>query len=105
MDYFVPNFGVDPEITNAQASLSETEKLMEQKFNLPDPDTQKPGYPVNYSVPNFGPDHDIRTSKKPLLLLKRSLATIGTLLPTKTASIPCHNQSTTEPIPTKAEPP
>jgi len=32
---------------------------MGQEFHLPDPDTQKPGYPTGYTVPNFGADHDI----------------------------------------------
>ena len=32
---------------------------MGQEFHLPDPDTQKLGYPTGYTVPNFGADHDI----------------------------------------------
>lgn len=59
IDYFVPNFGVDPEVSNVASSIAETEKLMGQKFNLPDEDSQKLPYKVNYSVPNFGADHDI----------------------------------------------
>lgn len=59
VDYFVPNFGVDSEIANVASSLAETEKFMGEKFNLPDPDTQKPGYPTGYTVPNFGADSDI----------------------------------------------
>lgn len=38
VDYTVPNFGVDPEVSNVQKSLAETEKLMGQEFHLPDPD-------------------------------------------------------------------
>merc|ERR1711990_1163703 len=63
IDYFVPNFGVDNEVAASAASLSETEKLMEHKFNLPDPDNQKPGYDTDYFVPNFGADHDIANIK------------------------------------------
>jgi hypothetical protein len=64
IDYFVPNFGVDPEVSNVAASLSETEKLMGQKFNLPDEDSQKPSYKTGYFVPNFGEDHDIANIKE-----------------------------------------
>ena len=63
IDYVVPNFGVDPEVSNVASSIAETEKFMGQKFNLPDEDSQKLPYKVGYTVPNFGADHDILNVK------------------------------------------
>jgi hypothetical protein len=35
INYVVPNFGVDPEVTNVASSIAETEKLLNAKFDLP----------------------------------------------------------------------
>jgi len=63
IDYFVPNFGVDPEVSNVAASIAETEKLMGKTFDLPSEESQKPAYKTGYTVPNFGTDHDILNVK------------------------------------------
>ena len=63
VDYFVPNFGVDPEVSNIAASIAETEKLMGKTFDLPSEESQKPAYKTGYTVPNFGTDHDILNVK------------------------------------------
>ena len=61
MDYFVPNFGMDKEIKNTQASIATVEKFMGRKMTIEDK-KKKEEPPVDYFVPNFGVDHDIKVS-------------------------------------------
>lgn len=61
MDYFVPNFGMDKEIKNTQASIATVEKFMGRKMTIEDK-KKKEEPPVDYPVPNFGVDHDIKVS-------------------------------------------
>lgn len=56
MNYFVPNFGVDQEIKDADANVKLTETTLGHVFT-PKPDG-KPSAP--YTVPNFGVDQDIK---------------------------------------------
>jgi hypothetical protein len=57
MNYAVPNFGVDSEISSAASNLAKTEALLGKKFN---PKAKDAPHPVDYKVPNFGVDQDIK---------------------------------------------
>jgi hypothetical protein len=58
IDYVVPNYGRDTDISTTQENLAEAEKSLDYKmqasFKPP-----KRGYDIDYPVPNFGRDDDI----------------------------------------------
>jgi len=64
-NYFVPNFGVDHDISDTHNSLS----LMENKmghWNWPPPGAHPnggPDHPQDYFVPHFGEDQDVINTK------------------------------------------
>ena len=62
MDYFVPNFGIDQDVTSTLGSVSQAEGRYKRKW-VPKLKKDVPkGHPVDYFVPNFGVDHDINSS-------------------------------------------
>lgn len=65
MDYKVPNFGVDREITGAHENLAIVEKRFKHKLSLKQvaDANKKPDVP---HVPNHGMDQDIKTTLKNL---------------------------------------
>jgi hypothetical protein len=57
MNYPVPNFGVDQDMKDQEASLKQTEEKLNHKFV---PKESADPHPMNYKVPNFGVDQDIK---------------------------------------------
>ena len=72
INYSVPNFGVDSDIADSQANLKNTEKRLKHKLNLVKGGNVATGvdnfdnHPMNYKVPSFGMDQDIKDSLKNL---------------------------------------
>merc|ERR1712216_1007439 len=60
MNYFVPHFGEDHEITQSKNSAALVEK---QLGHVWDPPKANP-HDVDYFVPHFGEDQDIKDAKK-----------------------------------------
>ena len=60
INYAVPNFGADEDITNTHNNINEAEKSTGKKLNLQQ-FTTKPDYPINYDVSyqKLGVDKDI----------------------------------------------
>ena len=58
VDYAVPDFGVDPDIADTQASLAAAESSLHHTTWAP---SFKPpeGFKKDYPVPNLGIDHDV----------------------------------------------
>ncbi len=65
INYKVPNFGVDNDITDSLYNLKNTEKVLGHKLDLKAGGRRATGvdnfdnHPMNYKVPNFGMDQDI----------------------------------------------
>jgi hypothetical protein len=55
----VPNFGVDHEIDETNKSLAQSEQKLDIKMKE---FTQPTAHPVDYFIPNFGMDKDIKDS-------------------------------------------
>jgi hypothetical protein len=60
IDYFVPDFGVAPEIVYTQNNIANSEKELKHELNTSWGATDSTvGTPRNYVVPDFGVDEDI----------------------------------------------
>ena len=67
MDYAVPDFGPDRDITDSQFNLAAQEKKMKHKIVLKTREELKAvrdAFPRDYTVPDFGLDQDISTTLK-----------------------------------------
>jgi len=58
-NYYVPNFGDDREMALTKKHLDWAEKKLGRKWNVK-PEDLKKKKKEDYTVPNFGVDHDIR---------------------------------------------
>ena len=61
MNYAVPSYGADPEISGTISNAKLAEKQVGHKWNPPKPGYVAPlDHPIDYKVPNFGAkDQDI----------------------------------------------
>jgi len=64
VDYVVPTYGNDPDMSNVKRSLKGAEKELKKTLTASwaETDPKKDAYaenPRNYFVPDFGADHDI----------------------------------------------
>lgn len=57
MDYFVPDFGVDKDITSSQSDEKIASKIVGHVWNWKE---APKAHPMNYVVPDFGVDEDIK---------------------------------------------
>lgn len=60
LNYFVPNFGVDANIESSLENTALAEKITGHKWIYVDPKDRPKPNPVDYKVPNFGQDFDIK---------------------------------------------
>lgn len=58
-DYFVPNFGADPDIQTTLQEVEKAEKDLNHKWIVPDKKTWGKTHDMDYFVPNFGQDPEI----------------------------------------------
>jgi hypothetical protein len=63
MNYFVPNFGRDPELNSVDSSLSWAETALKHKWVV-DMSKKPPGPPMDYFVPDFGLEDDVVVAQK-----------------------------------------
>ena len=95
-DYFIPNFGVDRDILDTQSNLKNAAKAAAGKKALMQADSRPAcdtyggcltetaapqklqkdmdGHPKDYFIPNFGVDHDIITTQRPIYIGKTGRA-------------------------------
>ena len=57
MDYFVPNFGPDPDIQTTQSNMKAAEEKLKKNWKV-EKLPEEP--PKDYFVPNLGPDQEIK---------------------------------------------
>ena len=70
IDYFVPNFGVDSDVSSVAQSVDEAETELKHK---PVWGAAPPApHPVDYFVPNFGVDHEILSMQQNLKMAEES---------------------------------
>jgi len=60
-DYFVPNFGIDHDIKDAQNNIAAQEKRLNHAYHASFKKPEEP--PKDYFVPNFGIDQDIKDAQ------------------------------------------
>ena len=72
MNYKVPNFGQDREITSGFDNLAIVEKRFNHRLSL-DAVAAKNRLPSVPSIPNFGMDHEIKTTLKNLADTEKKL--------------------------------
>lgn len=64
VDYFVPNFGEDKEISQTKLTIRDTENRMNHKIKVSTKKDKEPTYPQDYAVPDFGQDADVKVTLK-----------------------------------------
>ena len=79
INYKVPSFGVDSDITDSLTNLKKTEKNLGHKLDIVAGGKRATGvdnfdnHPINYKVPNFGVDSDILDTQKHLKEAEKKL--------------------------------
>jgi len=60
VDYVVPDFGLDHDITTSLNNTKNQELRLKHKINFPNEEIPVDQHPMNYFVPDFGLDEDVK---------------------------------------------